>query len=141
MQQYFQISKYFMLILIGIFFVAALIAMGTPPRLVIHNLAVNIGTLVVMISPVAAISTLITGIASMRQVVDERQQVKRKISELQNSAFEPDQKRIEYILSQLKPEDRAYLEFYYAMRDQHEDSRLSEEYSIETTSMQHQAKK
>jgi hypothetical protein len=94
-----------------------------------------------MISPVAAISTLITGIASMRQVVDERQQVKRKISELQNSAFEPDQKRIEYILSQLKPDDRAYLEFYYAMQDQHEDSRLSEEYSTETASMQHQASK
>ena len=115
MRQYFRISRYFLFLFIGLFFAVALIALAAPAGSTLRYVAIRIGAVTILISPVIAVATLITGVSAMKQTVEDHGRYRRKTNEFITDGLVPDKNRVKQILEKLDPEERAYIEYYYFM--------------------------
>ena len=114
MRRIFKGSLYTLLGFFVIFFVAVIFGAGFPDESFLRNFGTGLMAAVMCSSPLVLVTALITGIGTWFERNTAESFEKRK-NEL-GVSFEPYPARLSRIMSQLSPDDRAYLEEQLANR-------------------------
>ncbi|MDQ7028169.1 MAG: hypothetical protein Q9P44_21710, partial [Anaerolineae bacterium] len=117
MRRIFKGSLYTMLGFFGIFFFAMILGAGFPNGSTAYSLGIGLAAAVVCSSPIVMLTALITGIGTLverNSGSSTKYKNKRKNDFLAD--FDQNPRRLQHIMSQLSPDDRAYLQEELANR-------------------------
>ncbi|MDQ7035386.1 MAG: hypothetical protein Q9P01_11280 [Anaerolineae bacterium] len=113
MRRIFKGSLYTMLGFFGIFFFAMILGAGFPDGTTAYSIGIGLAAAVVCSSPIVMLTALITGIGTLVER-NSGSSSKRKNDFLAD--FDQNPRRLQHIMSQLSPDDRAYLQEELANR-------------------------
>lgn len=113
MRRIFKGSLYTMLGFLGIFFFAMILGAGFPDGTFLNNMGTGLLAAVMCSLPFVLLTTLITGIGTL---VERRSGSSSKRKNDLLADFEQNPRRLQYIMKQLSPDDRAYLQEHLANR-------------------------
>lgn len=109
MQRIFRGSLYTLLGFLAIFFVAVIAGVGFPEGSLIYGLGTGLAAAVICTTPFVLLTSVITGIGTMIQR-NTNLQMDEKLKNDFLADFDENPARIQQIMQQLSPSDRAYLQ-------------------------------